>query len=304
MFMIHRKITLTTLFLLTVLAQAHATTVPYKNFDNLVDEAEHVVLGTISEMNVKKQKGEIYTVITLKQASTIGSTGQTKTKKPIQIRYKGGALYQHGRNGQIIGVEGSMADGTPELSVGDRVILFISNNGIADMPIHGWGQGVFHIDEAEGVNDVDRTPVVGIDGANIVLKAQNGLLINGRSVITKTLSNAATPVLLDSDGGADTLVTGEKETESANNKLASYSAMHVSNFVSMIQERKAMKTDRLMSSTESTSSLFTLPDITERNADASMTGRSVKMTSTMEVDAIDTTPVKPLSRPESMKTGE
>ncbi len=54
---------------------AHATAVLYKNFDNLVDESDHVVGGTIVDTtSTKHQNGEIHTVVTLGKAFLVTPT--------------------------------------------------------------------------------------------------------------------------------------------------------------------------------------------------------------------------------------
>lgn len=284
---------------------AHATTVPYKNFDSLVDESDNVVGGTVANMTSNKHKdGEIYTVVTLTDAFTITETGKTATNRPIKIRYKGGEVALPGKSGGDAGVEGLYVSGTPELAVGENVILFLSNNGIADMPIYGWGQGLFHIDGAEGINDAKRLPVVALDGAHLVLKTPNGLVSRNKAMPNRKVGKGADAVLMNSDGGEDIVINNEQANVATLDKLSSYSAMHVSNFVSMIQERKAMKAGMVAKAVKRPAVLFTLPEVSGIQASAGMKAGNSRQTPLTTQGPVDEKPVKPISRPGRNDNGE
>jgi hypothetical protein len=284
---------------------AHATTVLYKNFDNLVDGSDDVVGGSIASMVAKKHKnGEIYTVVTLTNAFIINETGKTTTNRPIKIRYKGGEVSLPGKSGATKGVEGLYLSGTPELAVGEQVILFISNNGTADMPIYGWEQGLFHIDGTQGVNDAKRLPVVALDGAHLVLKTPKGLVSKNKAMPNRNAGKGTDAVLISSDGGADIVVNNEQANIAMLDKLSSYSAMHVSNFVSMIQERKAMKTGIATQTVRHPSALFTLPEVSSIQASAHINARNSLQSPLTTQGSVNKNPVKPTSRPKHNDIGE
>lgn len=290
----------------TLSLHSHATTVLYKNFDNLVDESDHVVGGTVSNMKARYHRdGAIYTTIILTNAFVVSETGKTETTKPIKIRYKGGEVEVYGKNGEVPGVEGLRSHGTPELTLGEQVILFVKNNGIADMPIYGWGQGLFYIDESQGVNDAMHAPVVGLDGPHLVRKTSKGLSSNKRVMPNKNADKGpASAVLVSSDGGEDIVITNAQENDAALDKLSNYSAMHVSNFVSMIQERKAMKKNKTGKPEKDLSDLFTLPEVSSAQTKASAKVSNSKDMPAAAHSSIDEIPVKPLSKPEHEDKGE
>lgn len=279
----------------------HATTVLYKNFDNLVDESDHVVGGTVENMRAKKHKdGEIYTVVTLKDGFIITETGKAATNKPIKIRYKGGEVAISGKTG----VEGSHANGTPEMTVGEQVILFISNNGVADMPIYGWGQGLFHIDEAEGVSDTSRFPIVALDGSHLVRKMPNGLLSDRKTSSKRSASQGTDAVLINSDGGEDMVISNAQANVAKLDEISSYSAMHVSNFVSMIQERKAIKTKQYAKSRKDPAVLFTLPDVSRAQAYPSGNANNSLINPAMLQAPANKEPTQPISKPRHIDKGK
>lgn len=218
---------------------AHATTVLYKNFDNLVDESDHVVGGTIVDTtSTKHQNGEIYTVVTLGNAFLVTDAGTNDTDRPVKIRFKGGSAPIFDDAGEQIGEEGVRAHGAPEFTVGKKVVLFVSHNGKAEMPIHGWKQGFFYINDYDEIVDADGNPIVGFDGADIVRGTLNGPVPDGKPP-AKNQAPKGKPTITDSDGGRDTILP-EQANARAKRLTANNVPVHVSNFLSMVQERKAI----------------------------------------------------------------
>jgi len=316
----------------TLSLDVHATTVLYKNFENLVDESDHVVGGTVSSIKAKYHRdGEIYTTIILKSAFIISEKGKTLTRKPIKIRYLGGEVEEHGEHGEVIGGEGSHLSGTPALDLGEDVILFLSHNGRADMPIYGWGQGVFRIDESGGVHNATHAPVIGLDGPHFVHKISKGLSSNRRPRTKHTVAKGhITSIVTDLEDGEDISTSQESKNDLTRDHFSGYSAIDISSFVSMIQERKAItkkhksKKHKTKKSKRHRSHLFTLPEIGNRiRTDVSVkahdhkegmpavTGHAVDNKIEQEhedkgtaFDAMDDMPVEPLRRPEHEDSGE
>lgn len=89
--------------------------------------------------------------------------------------------------------------------------MFVSNNGVANMPIYGWGQGVFRIDEKNGVKDSGNNDVVGFSGADVVTNTPHGLMSRGRVISsqlrTSKVESSAGLAVIASDGGEDQIVT-------------------------------------------------------------------------------------------------
>lgn len=256
---------------------ANATSVLYKSFDNLVDESEHVIGGVVSDMQAKAYKnGEIYTVITFKDAYIVTDAGEVPTNRPIHIRYKGGEVIVRNKKGENVGVEGIHANGTPELNIGENVILFVNKNGIADMPIYGWEQGVFYVDGSGGINDARNLPVVGLDGADILVKKGNAIVSKNKTkYVSASELKSGNAELLESDGGKDVVIDNVQENAMAVQKLSSYNAIHISNFISMIQERKAARTGKGGIVKADNASLFKLPPVHSDKSSRAANGNKV-----------------------------
>lgn len=306
-FIIMAFMTLATAHVLT----AQATTVLYKNFNNLVDESDHVVGGTVSKTVSKKERnGEIFTVVTLKDAYIVNEMGTINANKPVLIRMKGGDVPLYNAAGKQIGVEGVHAHGAPELFQGAKVILFISNNGRAEMPIYGWQQGVFYVNESGNVMDAENVPVVGLDGAHIVRGTPQGPVSNGRrSIATRTSQGgaAAVPTLIDSHGGKDTLLSTANDTRTVSPAISAV-PVHVSNFLSMIQERRrGINQERTRTLSRDTADLFELPPIDHAKANKSVRPDNARLDSEMGSPNPSTGSEKlqpPRSRPTQDASGE
>jgi hypothetical protein len=255
---------------LALTGSGDATTLIYQSFDQLVDTTQHVVGGIIKEIISKRvgKKSSIYTIITIKDAYTVDSKGVTSLHQHVKIRYKGGKVRLYNDKGNPVGYEKVIADGTPKLRRGEQVILFICNNGKADMPINGWNQGVFKIDDSGGVHDSAFNPVVGLDGTDILTKTEQGLFARG-NLLENRLYNPTVlsgAYIVNSDGGEDILSDLESSNAAKLNVLRKYSVMDKANFISMIQERKAIAEEKSIQNTATLNdltSLFNLPEVLE-----------------------------------------
>lgn len=150
-------------FLLCVvfmLSTLNATTVLYQSFDDLVQKADGIVSGTVSEVNYRKKKGNIYTYVTLRDI-TVHSGLYDDSE--FTFRMFGGTL-----GDRTVGIVG-----TPKFSIDDKVVLFISENGKRMIPIVGLEQGVFKINEFNSENyivDANNNIVYDIDDKGQVHK--------------------------------------------------------------------------------------------------------------------------------------
>lgn len=245
---------------------AQATTVLYKNFEELVDDSDYIVGGTVAETkSTKHQNGEIFTVVTLQESFLVSEAGTDNANKPVKIRFKGGSVPVLDDNGESVGVEGVHAHGAPEFELGQKVILFVSNNGVADMPIYGWKQGLFYVNENDEITDADGLPVVGFDGANIVRGTANGPVSAGKPP-SKKRDPTGIPKIIDSDGGIDTILPNANASDVAKEKVANAVPVHVTNFLSMIQERRAIARNDKGVPPKNPNELFELPAIDFANA--------------------------------------
>lgn len=76
-----------------------------------------------------------------------------------------------------MGNEAYYIEGSPVFTEGDRVIVFLKDNGISRVPFVGWEQGVFKVKyfselNTEGISDANDNVVSGINN-NLILKETN-----------------------------------------------------------------------------------------------------------------------------------
>jgi len=117
------------------LARITATTVIPPTFEQLVQQAELIFEGTVTEVkSVWEGEGaqrHIDTYVTLQVADSVkGDAGSSYT-----IRLLGGT----------VGDETMMVTDTPTFSVGDREILFVEHNFDQFVPLVGISHGRFHV---------------------------------------------------------------------------------------------------------------------------------------------------------------
>lgn len=237
------------LFTLIVFTQANATTVLYQNFNQLVDGSDHVVSGTVTDKQYQAAGDDVYTVITLTSASIIEQTGQRTIDQPILLRHYGGeTISPDGKS-----IEGLSMSGTPELSVGQTVLLFVKDNGISHMPFSGWGQGVFVIHEDKSISNIEKNAVVSMQGANILFSSD--------------IKNMYGQKTYGQEAFVNSVAKTQSMPDSAAPASAEPAAMSAANFISMIQERKSVTAAAAgvrTAEASSTDSLFILPAVTSQ----------------------------------------
>ena len=234
-----------------LLGSAQATTVLYQDFNDLVDTSQHSVMGTVAKLNATKASdGDIYTTVVLRNASVITASGEKHMGRPVQLRFKGGTVKQLDKAKNVIGEETLLTHGAPEFKIGDQVVVFVSHNGVADMPFVGFSQGVFKVNDRQQVQTANHELVVGFQGADLITETSHGLMARGQlldNAEQMEQRSAEGVMLLDSDGGENrlvhrSLVQVKNESNQAKQGAAVkviYAPLDVRNFVSMIQERKA-----------------------------------------------------------------
>ena len=153
-----------TLALFMIGAVTEATTLVPLSFEEVVAKAEWIVSGRVTEIayEMTDDREHIYTYVTLAEVVTLeGSQVQDGT---MTIRLSGGH----------VGDEHCLFVGMPEFSVGQKVFLFVHQNGDAICPLVGWTQGYFRVVEEgarEVVKDYSRNPVVGISAEGALERA-------------------------------------------------------------------------------------------------------------------------------------
>lgn len=144
--------------LLACALQVFATTIAYKSFDDLVKEADGIVIGTVMSIEAHRDgQGLIYTYVTLGDLELLyGRYNQ----KQLTLRLEGGRV-----GDEILYVVGS-----PVFQQKERVILFVKGNGSKIVPLVGWGQGMFRVQK----NPVSNQEVISDSDGNRVFAVQSG----------------------------------------------------------------------------------------------------------------------------------
>lgn len=121
------------LFCLLFVTQALATTLLYKDFRDLIREAEGVVEGTVEEVtSCKFEQGGIYTYVTLGDLRILKGQYDGDT---LTLLFKGG----------LVDGQGLHLYGSPTFRESERVIAFLKGNGQQMVPLVGWEQGLFRV---------------------------------------------------------------------------------------------------------------------------------------------------------------
>ena len=292
-----------------LLGTAQATTVLYQDLNQLVDTSQHVLSGLVAQINAQKAPdGDIYTTVVLDDAALITAAGETPIRKAVTLRFKGGTIAQFNKKQRQIGEETLLTHGAPEFTVGETVVLFVSHNGVADMPFVGFSQGVFKVNERQEVLTAQQVPIVGFQGADLITETELGLMARGQLIAARPTTEQQSPdgvQLLNSDGGTDRLVqrsVAKNRAELIQTKQ-SYAPVDLRNFLSMIQERKASQlqaNSRSVATHSTLADLLTLPAITSMvttEQDAQLAGTRVQRGQT----AVDPKahPTLPVERPEA-----
>jgi hypothetical protein len=120
-------------------ARVTATTVIPPTFDQLVQQAELIFQGTVTDVrSVWEGEGaqrHIETYVTFQIADSVkGNAGNSYT-----IRMLGGS----------VGDETMVVTDTPKFKVGDRDILFVEHNNEQFVPLVGINNGRFHVQRDE-----------------------------------------------------------------------------------------------------------------------------------------------------------
>ncbi|MEK8030847.1 hypothetical protein AACH06_08485 [Ideonella sp. DXS29W] len=149
-------LSMTTAALLAAMASpGHATVLPYKNVDALVNEADGIVIGTVRSVQASASKPhDVHTYVTLDHLEVLSGRLNAPT---LTLRVRGG----------LVDGRGLHVDGAPSFAPNERVLLFVQGNGKDLVPLVGWGQGMFRLvpDAATGktkVQDAEGHDIVGM----------------------------------------------------------------------------------------------------------------------------------------------
>jgi len=152
---------------LVFVAQAQATTLPYKSFDDLVREADGIVEATVENITARRtEQSGIQTYVTLSDLRLHKGT------------YNGDRLTLILEGGLVEG-RGTYVHGSPSFREGERVIAFTEGNGQRLVPLVGWEQGLFRVvtnpeTGEQLIADSVGNRVFGIENGRIVKEARVG----------------------------------------------------------------------------------------------------------------------------------
>lgn len=228
----------------------HATTLLYKNLDDLAAESEGIVVGTVvkTESTYGFNKN-IYTFVTLQNIENI--KGQIK-ESDLALRFEGGQ----------VGNEIQDTVGSPRFQTGERVVLFIKGNGHAIVPLVGWTQGVFRVvaDPISGksiVMDHEGNKLLGVSGKSLVKEYRfepEAHILNQDQRIR--IQRSAQP-----EASLGTTDDGQSSDQSRQNTMTEGQPLSLDQFLSDIKARVAAAKAGLGNAVESAG----LPDTTEQN---------------------------------------
>lgn len=143
------------------LPQTFATTLLYKTFDELIMEADGIIIGTVTDIQAHvDETGDIYTFVMLNDLDIIyGDFGG----KEFTIRLEGGQIENQGLH----------VVGSPDFRRKERVVLFVTGNGREIVPLVGWSQGLYRV----STDQKYRRDVITDSDGNRVFGIQNGHLV-------------------------------------------------------------------------------------------------------------------------------
>lgn len=208
-------------------ARADATTLLKKNLDDLLVEADGVVLATVDDVTSRvrdTRKGEIDTFVSLSNLQV------------LQGRYGAATLTLRLEGGEVDGV-GLWLHGSPRFTPGERVLLFVRDNGKAIVPIVGWTQGVFRVATdaatgAQGVFDHDGNRVFGVANGEILKERRHpseAIIVDDPSDPRQRGAHAGT-----TDDGSRTMPEVAQ-------KAAAQQVIPLAKFVGLLQQRLRAK---------------------------------------------------------------
>ena len=207
--------------------QSYATVLVHKNFKDLVYEADGILIGTVERIDYRETDGgRIFTFVTLGELKVINGE---LTEATLTLRMEGG------ESGWWIWYRRHVVTGSPQISLGDELLLFLRGNGTNVVPLVGWGQGMFRI-----VNEQDTGKAIVMDSVgNRVLGVADGNLIKEQRFPSEAaVVHLDQPGLMSElpKGGAGTSEGGETiQLDGPGADLPDKDAMTLESFIAAIE---------------------------------------------------------------------
>jgi hypothetical protein len=136
-----RLAALSLLLVCLAMGVVHGTTFRPKDFDQLVVEAEQILVGTVTAMQARKEPtGVIVTEVTFANPRIVKGPDVGATTLTVL--------------GGTVGLETLKVGGVPSFQMGMRYLVFMAGNGAAIFPVVGGDQGLFQVmqDPASGAD--------------------------------------------------------------------------------------------------------------------------------------------------------
>lgn len=124
-------------------ASSFSLTVIKKDFNELVDEADGVVHGTVSDIHTGIENNNIYTWVTL---NVIDVLQGDFNEEALTLRFCGGSYKSYNIS----------CSGAPQFDVGEEVVWFVKGNGSHSIPLSGGPQGVIYVGKTELRNSIGQ----------------------------------------------------------------------------------------------------------------------------------------------------
>jgi len=209
---------------------AQATTVLYRDFNQLVDNSDHAMGGTIAAIDyIETDNGEAYTTLTFDNAYTVGAGGMRGLVEPAKIRFRGGKTNLYDKEGNVNGYDLMEIAGTPKFNVGEKMLMFVKDNGKSVMPIYGFGQGLYRVDDSEYIRNSHGYTIAGFtgaQGADVMTIKEGNVIVKGKVLSpASTASGMTLSALRDKIQQRKALRQQQRKTTAAQQDITSLTAL-------------------------------------------------------------------------------
>lgn len=167
------------------------------SIEELVEESSYVVSGVVESSDPIDVNGNIYTIVSIENASFITELGQLAAKDSVKIKVIGGEIPII-EDGIEVGIDGQYVDGAPEFTVGEEVVVFINKDAGSLSSVTGLNQGLFRIDSNNQVLNHNYQNVLSLNSG--IITSENS---HQHDNISSENLNDNDVYIIASDGGDD-----------------------------------------------------------------------------------------------------
>ena len=208
------------------------------DFDELISNSKEMVVGSFTEKKYQGNssgKGKTHVMYRINDAS-ITKNGKTKYNKKYTFKVDNGIDFLG--NDEILGdtdeVDAALVEsdteflvthlgGFPEFEKDTKYIVFFEKGKDLVFPSTGGAQGVFIVDDANGVFTYDGLPVLGIRRGELILPE-----------VESDLSTVAEPLLTFSEGGEDSITYYSGADQSISTSIP----MNIDEFIDYVERNQ------------------------------------------------------------------